>query len=195
MSPCQVLLTHSCFSYSASISSCASLFTQQMMITHKCGDQTNTNHSDYWGFMSKAFCQTQTQTGTYLLWIGSIHFLVKNSHLCLIVCFTSSSEHTISNRLNAGPLTQTGFPDGGRLFHSTGKQQGGGLEEGHCWWRWGEFLQMEWATVLLICPTLIWQQGWVSEPWPTGLSHWQSWCTFNSYYPGLTKCSLFIDTS
>lgn len=45
----------------------------------------------------------------------------------IIVCFTSSSEHTISNRLKAGPLTQTGFPDGGRLFHSTGKQQGGGV--------------------------------------------------------------------
>lgn len=52
----------------------------------------------------------------------------KDSHLCLIVCFASSSEHTISNRLSAGPLTQTGLPDGRRLFHSTGKQQGGGGE-------------------------------------------------------------------
>lgn len=75
----------------------------------------------------------------------------KDSHLCLIVCFTSSSEHTISNRLNAGPLTQTGFPDGGRLFHSTGKQQGGGGVVGRFFFF---FLQMEWATVL-ICPTLM----------------------------------------
>lgn len=52
----------------------------------------------------------------------------KDSHLCLIVCLASSSEHTISNRLSTGPLTQTGLPDGGRLFHSTGKQQGGGGE-------------------------------------------------------------------
>lgn len=70
-------------------------------------------------------CQTKTEMGQIFLGIGSIH--CKDSHLCLIVCFTSSSEHTISNRLNAGPLTQTRFPDGGRLFHSTGKQQGGGV--------------------------------------------------------------------
>lgn len=48
---------------------------------------------------------------------GGINTLAgKDSHLCLIVCFTASSEHTISNRLNAGPLTQTGFPDGEDYF-------------------------------------------------------------------------------
>lgn len=37
----------------------------------------------------------------------------RDNHLCLIVFFTSSSEHTMSNGPNAGPLTQTGSPDGG----------------------------------------------------------------------------------
>ena len=114
-------------------------------------DQTSTNQTDNTGSKLEAFAKQKNRNGTDLPQDRINTLPCKDSHLCLIVCFTSSSEHTISNRLNAGPLTQTGFPDGGRLFHSTGKQQGGGVHGvvvvG------GVFLQMEWATVL-ICPTL-----------------------------------------
>lgn len=80
--------------------------------------------------MRKHLSNKNNRNGTDLPRDGINTLPGKDSHLCLIVCFTSSSEHTISNRLSAGPLTQTGFPDGGRLFHSTGKQQGGGGELG-----------------------------------------------------------------
>lgn len=114
----------------------------------------------------------------------------KDSHLCLIVCFTSSSEHTISNRLNAGPLTQTGFPDGGRLFHSTGKQQGGGVV--------GSFFFF--ADGVGNCSYMPHpdEARMGHEPEPTGvclpcMSHITPGCIhFNRYYTGLTNCSLLV---
>lgn len=114
----------------------------------------------------------------------------KDSHLCLIVCFTSSSEHTISNRLNAGPLTQTGFPDGGRLFHSTGKQQGGGGVG-------GGFFFFFYFSVAGNC-------SYVPHPDQDGspcqsqlvclsccMSH-HPWLHCNRYYSGLTNCLLLV---
>lgn len=86
-------------------------------------DQTNTNQLHTESEL-RGICQIKAEMRQLFFGVQDQYMPGKDSHLCLIVCFTSSSEHTISNRLNAGPLTQTGFPDGGRLFHSTGKQQG-----------------------------------------------------------------------
>lgn len=113
----------------------------------------------------------------------------KDSHLCLIVCFTSSSEHTISNRLNAGPLTQTGFPDGGRLFHSTGKQQGGGVEG--CWW--GGFFSDGVGNCSYMPHPDEDEDGSQSRSQLVCFSARHTGCIhFNRYYMGLTNCSLLL---
>ena len=112
--------------WATEIPPCVSLLTDQMRMAQKYMiKQTQIRQLR---LQNEGICQTHTEKKKQQHRTGTdpprdrINTLPgKDGHLCLIVCFTSSSEHTISNRLNAGPLTQTGFPDGGRLFHSTGK--------------------------------------------------------------------------
>lgn len=96
--------------------------------------------------MRKHLCNKNSRNGTDPPQDGINTLPGKDSHLCLIVCFACSSEHTISNRLSAGPLTQTGLPDGEDYFIQLENNKG---EEGSFFFF---LLQMEGATVLYAPP-------------------------------------------